>query len=254
MDAVGVASLVFAGTLLGALLGMRLRSALPEHHLSADSKDLVRLCMGLIATMTALILGLVTASAKASFDAQDAAVRTAAANVLVLDRMLGSFGAEADPIRADLRSSLASQMAVVWSGEPPPAEALALGPAKAKTAIEIERDILALAPKTDAQRWAQSQALSVASDVLRTRLLSITQATSAVPTPFLVVISFWLAVLFWSFGLFAPRNATVVAVLVLAAASVSASVLLILEMQTPFTGILRVSSAPLHYVLGSLGR
>lgn len=254
MDPVGVASLVFVGTLAGALLGMGLRNALPEHHLSADSKDLVRLCMGLIATMTALILGLVTASAKASFDAQDAAVRNAAASVLVLDRMLGAFGPEADPIRADIRNALASQMGVVWSSEPLPAEALALGSAKAKTAMEIERDILALAPKTDPQRWVQSQALSVSSDVLRTRLLSLTQATSAVPAPFLIVIAFWLTVLFWSFGLFAPRNATVLAVLVLAAASVSACVLLILEMQTPFTGILRVSSAPLHYVLDSLGR
>jgi hypothetical protein len=254
MDAAVVASLVFAGTVLGALFGMRLRSALPEHHLSADSKDLVRLCMGLIATMTALVLGLVTASAKASFDAQDAAVRNAAASVIVLDRTLGSFGPEAEPIRAELRDALATQMAVIWQSEPPSAEALAAGPGKVKTGIEIERDILALTPKTDAQRWVQSQALSVASDVLHTRLLSLTQATSAVPTPFLVVIALWLAVLFWSFGLFAPRNGTVVAALILAAASVSACVLLILEMQTPFSGILRVSSAPMHYVLGNLAR
>jgi hypothetical protein len=184
MDDLGVASLVFAATLLGALLGMRLRGALPEQHLSADSKDLVRLCMGLIATMTALILGLVTASAKASFDAQDAAVRTAAASTLLLDRMLGTFGPETAPIRADIRTALASQMAAIWSGEPPRVEAIAPGTGNAKTAMEIERDILALVPKTDAQRWVQSQALSVASDVLRTRLLSLTQATSAVPTPF----------------------------------------------------------------------
>lgn len=74
------------------------------------------------------------------------------------------------------------------------------------------------------------------------------------PAPFLVVIVFWLSALFWSFGLFAPSNRTVTAVLLLAAVSVAASVLLILEMQTPFAGLMRLSSEPFEYVLAELGK
>lgn len=117
----------------------------------------------------------------------------------------------------------------------------------------IVQGILALAPQTDAQRWQQSQALSIASDVLKTRWLSLTGASNEVPPAFLVVIVFWLSVLFWSFGLFAPRNGTVIAVLMLCALSMSACVLLILEMQTPFSGVLRISNAPLRFALAHLG-
>lgn len=236
----------------GALLGMRSRAALPEHHLNADSKSVVQLCMGLIATLTALVLGLVTASAKESFDSQGSAVRNMAAGVLLLDRALVDFGPETAPIRAEIRQAVADRIASIWTEEPPPPGASPAGPGT-KLAFEIEREILALGPKTDAQRWAQSQALSIAGDTLKTRLVALTQQTSSVPTPFLLVITLWLAVLFWSFGLFAPRNPTVFAVLVLTAASVSACVLLILEMQSPFTGFMQVSRQPLLFALQNLG-
>ena len=252
MSSIAVAAAVFAFTLAGAFVGMRSRAALPEHHLSNDSKSVVQLCMGLIATLTALVLGLVTASAKDSFDAQGSAVRTMAAGVLLLDRTLEEYGPETAIIRAEIQRALADRVAAIWTDDPPPPGATAAG-VGVKTAFEIEREILALAPKDDAQRWAQSQALSTASDTLKTRLVSLTQQTSSVPTPFLLVITLWLSVLFWSFGLFAPRNATVLAVLVLTAASVSACVLLILEMQTPFTGFMQVSREPLLYALRNLG-
>ena len=115
MTAIGIALLVFACTFLGALLGMRMRSALPEQHLSDASKDVIHLCMGLIATMTALILGLVTASAKSTFDEQDTAVRTAAASVLTLDRTLARFGPETKPMREDLRRALTTAVDRIWA-------------------------------------------------------------------------------------------------------------------------------------------
>jgi hypothetical protein len=250
VSSLAIASLVFLCTFLGGLLGIRSREALPEHHLSSESKDLVRLCMGLIATMTALILGLVTASAKASFDAQDTAMHSAAADILVLDRTLAAYGPETRPLRDALREALRSRVeATEKSGSPAD-----VAPGAPHPAEQLLQGILALAPKDDGQRWEQSQALSIGSDVIKTRWLSAIGESSAVSTPFLVVIVFWLTALFWSFGLFAPRNSTVIAVLLLAALSVSASVLLILEMQTPFSGLLRISNAPLRFALEQLGR
>jgi Protein of unknown function (DUF4239) len=252
MNSVLAAALVFGFALAGAFLGMRTRVALPDHHLSSDSKAVVQLCMGLIATLTALVLGLVTASAKDSFDAQGSAVRNMAASVVLLDRTLVEYGPETASIRAEMRVVLADRIAAIWTDAPPPPGASPTTAPAGKSAFEIQKEILALAPKNDVQRWAQSEALSTAADTLKTRLVSLTQQTSSVPTPFLLVITLWLAVLFWSFGLFAPRNGTVFAVLVLTAASVSACVLLILEMQTPFTGFMQVSREPLLYALRNL--
>src|SRR5512147_3202034 len=110
MSSIAVAAAVFAFTLAGAFLGMRSRAALPEHHLSNDSKSVVQLCMGLIATLTALVLGLVTASAKDSFDAQGSAVRTMAAGVLLLDRTLEEYGPETAIIRAEIQRALGDRV------------------------------------------------------------------------------------------------------------------------------------------------
>lgn len=253
MTSVGIASIVFACTFLGGLLGIRSREALPAHHLGDGSKDLVRLCMGLIGTMTALILGLVTASAKASFDAQDSALHSFAADLLLLDRALASFGPDAKPVRDDLRESIRARIDAAWSSGRSPAETPA-GTASGAPAERIVQAILALTPKDDAQRWQQSQALSIASDALKTRSLAVTGGGSGVSMVFLTVITFWLFVLFWSFGLFAPRNGTVIAVLLLASLSVSACVLLILEMQSPFSGLLRISDAPLRFALENIGK
>jgi hypothetical protein len=252
VSALAVAALVLACTFGGSLLGIRSRLALPARHLNQESKELVQLCMGLIATMTALILGLVTASAKAAFDAEDAAVHTSAEDVLMLDRILASYGPETKPLRADMREAIQRNIVATWQDDRTPAQSL---PSSAGEPVGqvVLKGILALTPQTDAQRWQQSQALSLASDVLKARWLAITGTSSPVPTPFLTIIVFWLTVLFWSFGLFAPRNPTVVAVLLLSAVSISACVLLILEMQSPFTGILRISSAPLHFALEHLG-
>jgi hypothetical protein len=140
---------------------------------------------------------------------------------------------------------------MIWKEGLSPSVPVAAG---VKGPDDFEDAVLALSPQNDRQRWLQSQALSSVTDVLRTRWLSLSGAQKSAPTPFLVVIVFWLTALFWSFGLFAPRNPTVLAVLMLASASVAASVLLILEMQTPFSGILQISPAPFEYVLQNLGK
>jgi hypothetical protein len=253
MNAIGIALLVLACTFGGALVGMRLRSMLPEHHLSNESKDLVHLCMGLIATMTALILGLVTASAKSAFDAQDQAAKTGAASILTLDRTLASYGPETKPVRDELRRVVAHAVATLWQrGRGPLAPDVEAR--RTQAAEQIEQSILALTPQNDAQRWLQSQALASSSDALRTRWLSFAGAGSVVPPAFLAVIVFWLTVLFWSFGLFAPNNTLVIGVLLLSAISVAASVFLILEMQSPFDGVMTISNAPLDYALAHLGQ
>jgi hypothetical protein len=127
-------------------------------------------------------------------------------------------------------------------------------PETTATVEGLEDQILSLTPQTDSQRAFQARALAATSDVLDTRWSVFGSVGSTIPTPFLVIVVFWLAVLFWSFGLFAPRNATVTAVLILCALSVAASIFLILEMERPFDGIMKVSSAPVRFTLAHLGQ
>ena len=111
-----------------------------------------------------------------------------------------------------------------------------------------------LTPQTEGQRQLLTQAQQIAGDLAQTRWLLMEEAQSELPLPLLVILLCWLTILFVSFGLFSPRNATVVAVLFVCACSMSAAVFLILEMNRPLDGFLRVSFAPLRDVLQHLGR
>jgi hypothetical protein len=114
--------------------------------------------------------------------------------------------------------------------------------------------ILALNPATDAQRWYQGRALDLGNEIMQTRWLVFNGSERSVPMVFLFVIVCWLTVLFGSFGLFAPANATVIGALLLCAMSVSASIFLILEMDDPFNGLMRISEVPIRYALSQMGQ
>jgi hypothetical protein len=253
MGAIAIALLVFVCAFSGTLVGMWLSNTLPEHHMTGESKDAVGLGIGMIATMTALVLGLMTASAKGAFDAKDAAVKHVAVTVLALDRMLADFGPETKQIREVLRQAVAARVAETWPEER--SEVAKVEFSATTASVEgIAKQIADLSPQNPAQSWFQSQALAMSSDVLETRFTVFGNNGSSVSSPFLVVVVFWLTVIFVSFGLRAPRNATVIAVLLVCALSVAASVFLIMEMDTPFDGMMKISSAPMRFTLAHLGQ
>jgi hypothetical protein len=248
-----IALIVFACVFGGALLGMFLRVLIPEHHLNEDTKDVIKLGMGLIATMAALVLGLMIATAKSSYDTQSEAVKHTSAKVLLLDRLLSNYGSETKEARELLRRTVAARLEAIWpedrSQRPRPDASETLFADR-----RIEAEILRLSPQNDAQRWLRTQALRVGRDIMETRWFVLGSLGSSIPVQFLVVVVFWLMIIFGSFGLFSPRNATVVAVLFLCALSVAGSIFLILELDQPFEGMVKLSSAPLRYTLSHLGR
>ena len=252
MTPIEIALITFACVFAGALLGMFLRGLIPEHHLSVDTENVIKLGMGLIATMTALVLGLMIATAKSSYDTQDGAVKHTAAKVLLLDRMLSNYGPETKEVRELLRRTVASRLQAIWP-EDRSQHASFDAPDAMFTDRGIEAQILQLSPRNDRQRWLQTQALRVGRDIMETRWLVLGRMASSIPVPFLVVVVLWLTIIFGSFGLFAPRNATVIAVLFLCALSVAGSIFLILEMDQPFEGVIRISSAPIRYALAQFG-
>jgi hypothetical protein len=242
--------IAFACNIGGSLTGLFIGSRLPDHHASSESKDVVRLSMAMVATLTALVLGLVTASAKSAFDAEDAAIKATSASVLSLDRMLADYGPATKPVRDQLRGALADRINAVW---PEDAREVSRDLDAAPPAETIVREILMLAPQTDAQQWYKAQALELSDEILKARWIVFGGTQSTVPGTFLVVIICWLTVLFGSFGLFAPRNATTTGALLICSLSVAASIFLILEMNTPFSGVMKISSTPLHFAMAHIG-
>jgi hypothetical protein len=250
MSSVAVTWIVFGVVFGGALVGMLLRALLPEHHLSSDSRDVVKLGMGLIATITALVLGLLIASAKSSFDAQRNGLAQLAGNVGFLDRILARYGPEAKEAREQLRDSVADLLNRTW-----PADGSRSASMEAPGRYESLNDnIQALTTKNEAQRSLQAAALKVGADLTQSRWLLFAQRGNSLPMPFLVVMVFWLAMLFASFSLFARPNATVVSTLLICALSVAGAVFLILELDRPFEGLIKISSDPLRLALEQLGR
>jgi hypothetical protein len=250
MSSMTVSWIVFGVVLGGALIGMALRALLPEHHLGSESKDVVKLGMGLIASITALVLGLLVASAKGSFDTQRNGLAQLSANVILLDRILAHYGPEAKGCRDQVRQNLTTMIEQLW-----PESRRDAGHVEPTAESEtIAERLLALSPQTDAQRAVHSAAVKTALDVGQTRWLLFAQKSSAIPLPFLVVLVFWLAVLFASFSMFARPNATAVVALVLSALSVAGALFLILELDHPFDGLIQLSSDPMRRALAQLGR
>lgn len=246
MSSLAISSIVFAVVFGCGLLGMALRRVLPEHHRDVESKEVAKLAMGLIATMSALVLGLLVASAKDTYDSQAKELGQLSANVVVLDRMLDHFGPESAETRAMLRSAVERVLGELWS---------APGANVGSTRNEALFDAIQhLTPKDDEQRAIRSQAVSLALSIGETRWLMFEQATTTISRPMLAVLVSWLSMLFVAFGLFAPRNATVIAIFAAAALSVSDAILLILEMYAPFSGLVRIPNAPLVAALAQLGR
>jgi hypothetical protein len=250
MTSISVTSITFAFVFGGAVLGMMLRSILPDDHLSGDSKDVVKLGMGLVATMAALVLGLLIASAKGSFDTQSSELTDMSSRVVLLDRVLAHYGPEAKDAREDLRSLVVR--ALEWAATESAVDSSQFGPNNNREVLYDK--IQGLSPKDDAQRSIQAQALNLVMSLGQTRWLIAAQRTNSVSVSMLVVLIFWLTIIFISFGLYAPRNPTVVVSLLVSAISVSGAIFLILEMYSPYGGLIHVSTAPLRAALTHLGQ
>lgn len=245
--------MIFFCTFAAAVSGMILRKKLPDDHLSEDSKDVIKLVMGLIATMAALVLSLLIASANGSYETQSGELRQVSATIVELDGILAQYGPEANEPRHRLRVAVSAAIDKIWSKE-----GIRLGQiapeASHAEAADLYDSIAKLSPNTDAQRFIQNRALEIGGSVRHTRALMLEQINSSIPWPFLSVLVFWISMLFAGFGLFARANATVIVALLIGALSVSSAIFLILELDHPYVGLMRISGAPLQNALAQIGQ
>ena len=222
---------------------------LPRHHLNEHAKDVVRLGVGLIATIAALVLGLLIAAAKGSFDTQTTQVKQITANLILLDNILAQYGPEARPVRQQMRNAVGPFADRLWREK----QVVTTGPFEPNvTEEQVFCEIPKLSPHNDAQRLLQSRAVQVSNDLAQLRFMLFVEPESMIPTPFLAIIAFWLAICFASYSLFSPLNMTLLTCLSLFAFSAACAIFLILELGRPFTGLMMISSAPMRNALGML--
>lgn len=252
MNSIWSSVLIFICVLVGTAIGLILRAVLPSHHLSEESRDAVKLGVGLIATLTALVLGLLVSSAKGSFDAVNTSLVDCGTKIVLLDHTLAAYGPETAPARAQLRRSIQNAVAMFWPGQGKKMGGLNAFE-KGNGMERIQAELRRLAPQSDAQRSLQAQAIQFSNDLLESRWLMVERAQLTLPPIFFIMLLFWLTVLFACFGLLAPHNETVIVVLLVSAMSVTGAMFLIEEMNTPLSGVMKISSAPITKALEHIG-
>ena len=245
-------ALIVFGCLVGAvLLGRAFRRLLPEDHLIADSRDTIKLAMGLVATMSALVLGLLVSSAKGSYDTERSEVIQMAAKVAFLDRVLSIYGPEAVEARARFHEAVKAVIGQMWPEQ-------AGRPGKLGSNMQAGNAVYAavqdLSPQDDAQRKLKDEATSLATDLGQLRSLLVAQSVPSISTPMLIILVSWLVVIFLGFSVLAPPNATVILALMIAALAVAGAIFLILELDQPFGGLIRISSEPMLNALHQLAK
>jgi hypothetical protein len=253
MSPVADAFLVLAGVFGSGLVGLSLRSVIPEQQLHEESLGMVRLCAGVLATLAALVLGLLVASAKSNYDRVNDEVTQAATAIVLLDRTLAQFGPQTDEARALLRAAVATVASTVFSKQGRGVADLD-DPRRLAVGEKLEAQIRTLPAENEVQRMLQAHALELSNEVAKMRLLTITQAEGSIPAMFLVVLVLWLAIMFAGFGLVSARNPTVIVTLFLCALSLAGAVFMIEELNRPLDGLMRISGAPIRYALDHIGK
>jgi hypothetical protein len=245
-------ALIVFGCLLGAvLIGRTLRGLLPEAHLSTESKDAVKLAMGLVATMSALVLGLLVSSAKGAYDTERSEVILMASKITFLGRVLAAYGPEAAGIRAQCRDAVKEAIQQMWPGQ-------MRRPTDRNPNVQAGNLVYAalqrLSPQNDIQSALKAQATTLAGEVAQTRSLLAAQSVPSVSLAMLIILISWLVVIYLGFSVLAPPNATAILALMISALAVSGAIFLILELDQPFGGVIGISSEPMVNALHQLAK
>ena len=235
----------------GALIGLFVRRRLPGHHLSSETQSAVTVSVAVIGTLSALVLGLMISAANSNFSKAADEVREASTHVIRIERNLRRYGPEADDARAKLRawSTIKLQQLSPEKGQSPPTPQQGI-----ETLESVQHALFLLTPKDEEQKYLRTLCVTLSSNLIQERWLLEQHTGHDIPVPFLVLLIFWLAIVFASFGLFAPANATTVVALLLCAVAVAGGIALIEDLDDPSSGFIRFPSDPMRKALVEITR
>ncbi|MBY3562592.1 bestrophin-like domain [Rhizobium laguerreae] len=253
MGSLLVGGLVFVFLSMATSIGLVVRGRLPDHHLNAESKDVIRLATAVVGTLSALTLGLLIASAKSSYDNAEVEMRTAAARVLLLDRVMAQYGPETDKARQLLRELIERRLSRGWTAETTD-ETFGNAPGEYQDIEAVQAVLRSLLPRGAVQHSLQARAVEVSGMMAEAHWLLVESGEEGLPWAFVTVLVCWLSLLFATFGLQAPANLTVLSILLVCALSIAGAIFLVSDMANPYLGLIRVSDAPLQSAIERLGK
>jgi hypothetical protein len=245
MSSLRISVLVFSFLFGGALLGMYTSPYLPVDHIKS-----VQVSIGLLTTMFGLLFSLQLSSGKTYFDVQEQEVMGMRSKTVLLDNVLAHYGPESEGARQALRKSVHEVLNHVWPRERSSVSTWAPN----DEVVQLYDEIQQLSPNNEAQRSEKALALGMAIDLRRTRWISAARIRSSTAVPLMIMEIAWATLIFSSFGLLATYSVTAIVSLALCAFAVSGGFFLIVEMNTPFSGLIRVSSAPIRETFKQLAR
>jgi hypothetical protein len=243
---------VFVLTFGGALLGFFIQFKLPDHHFESNSRDVVKLVIGLVSTLSALVLGLLIASAKNSYDTQQSELDQLSTSLIELNQALVNYGPEADAARIVFRDGFTKTVHRMWPEEKASKIEIRPGGAEMGWINEYFHGILALSPKTDVQHALQGRMIQLSESMRQIRAMMYVQTVTPIAWPFFTILVFWLTILFIGFGCMSKINVTVVASLFVGSMSVAGAIFVIFELNQPYQGMMQVSPKPVFFALGQI--
>jgi len=247
MNAEVTVLVTFVFLIAAVVAGMQFSEGL----LSTGTKETVTLATNFVATLSALVLGLLVSSAKGSYDIARSEVIEMSGKLIFLDRVLAGYGPESSEARARLRESVEEAINRMWPKEP--RRSADLTPST-QTGNAVYMAIQSLTPKDDTQRGLKAEATNLAVDLGKIRTLLLAQSVPSISTVMLIVLISWLAIIFFSFSMLAPTNLPAVLALSISALSVCGALFLILELDHPFDGLIGISDEPMRHAFTQLAR
>lgn len=247
---------------VAGIAGIVLRSRLPERHRDRDTLDLVRLAIGSLVTFLAIVMGLLTASSKQHFDQVFGSYRHLAATLVQVDQELRAVGADADPIRAEMRAYLAAVIFSTWPDEHAPTGDFPrdLEPGQRESTVltvllhHVESELRGLRPASQMQAQSIAATAQEFEAFTHARWTVIETGHPTIPVPFFALMRFWTALIFFGLGLSAPRNMVVAITILICAISLASVIYVILELDDPLGGLIAISSHPLRDALADIDR
>ncbi|HTR18114.1 MAG TPA: hypothetical protein VMI52_13920 [Acetobacteraceae bacterium] len=246
MNAFQIGFVILCTIFSGAMLGMLVGSLLPPHHASNEARGVIGVSMAVVGTMSALVISFLISNASNSFATRNSEITQLSSDIIQLDRVLRRYGPEADAARDALQHYTTMKFDDLFPQEMNKKPSMD-NPASLKTLEQVQDLVSALKPHDDHQRLLSTEALQLADQVNNARwVLAQQKMTSVIPGPFLVGVVTWLTILFASFGLFAPRNVTVAITLLLCAFAIASAFKMVLDLESPFGGIIPISGFPIR--------
>jgi hypothetical protein len=252
MPTIGISVAVGVLTFGLGMAGCYLQRLLPERHMSAGSKEMIGALRGLVSILLAIVLGMLVSSAHQFFAAQKANIEMLCARALELDLAFREYGAETEPLREALKSSMTDAYNAIWGNGATYQQQFDLGSYMSRFE-KWNETTSSLSPHTPAQTRLLSSMMASSSSYQQTRILTSLQLASALSWPLIFIVVSWAMLLFCGFGVLSGLNSTSAAALGLGSFAVASAIFLVLALSQPYNGLLRIPAASMERTLTALG-